>query len=67
MSEDYIRIVRVSGLFGWYIVLCYVLFNVLILSIIVLGLVLGDLLYGVVFIEIVFVWFGMGVWVVILI
>lgn len=67
MSEDYICIAWASGLLGWYIVLCYALFNALILLIIVLGLALGDLLYGAVLIEIVFAWLGMGAWVVILI
>ena len=64
LGEDYIRTARAYGLSRWTVILRHALPNALIPSVTVLGLTLGDLLYGAVLTETVFVWPGMGAYVV---
>lgn len=60
LSEDYVLLVWVKGLFGWMVMFWYVVCNVLFLSVINFVLVIGGLVGGLLLIEIVFFYFGMG-------
>lgn len=60
MSQDYVKYVCVKGVFIWWIVFVYVMKNIMILVVIVMGLEFGSFIGFFVVIEIIFVWFGMG-------
>lgn len=63
-KEDYVCIVKVKGCSFFRVIFVYILCNVLIFVMIIVGLMLVGFLGGSMIIEMVFLWFGIGKWIV---